>query len=1298
MKKVRFVFIVLSLQLFQLLPTRAFAQFTKLLDFGSTANGANPYSTPISDGTFLYGMTLNGGVNDLGTIYKIKPDGSSFTKLVDFDGTNGSNPYGSLFFDGTFLYGMTTHGATDDHGVIFKLKPDGTAYTILMDFGGTSNGFFPSGTLISDGTYFYGMTTGGGNSNVGTIFKILGDGTGYTKLFEFDYANNGGYPYGSLYSDGTFLYGMTTLDGSGNYGTIFKIKTDGTGYVKLLNFNGGATGSDPKGSLVSDGTFLYGMTYYGGSSNDGVIFKIMPDGTSFSKIVDFDYSATKGAYPTGSLIYDGTFLYGMTTQNATGNGTVFKVKTDGSTFTKLLDHDVNVNGSDPEGTLFYDGTSLYGVRSGLTTSFSGIGYLGTIFKINTDGTGYTKLLNYVVDGNSPSGSLVSDGAFEYGMTAAGGLYNYGTIFKVKPDGSGLIKLLDFDGPTAGSGPSGSLIYDGTFLYGMTNQGGANDYGVIFKIKTDGSSYTKLLDLDLTNSGAYPKGSLFSDGTFLYGMTAYGGSGGNGVIFKIGFNGSGYSKLLDFDYTNNGAYPNGSLISDGTFLYGATTQGGVNSYGILFKIKPDGSSFADILDFDSNTNGNTPNADLFYDGAFLYGMTSGGGVNGYGTVFKIKPDGTSYSNLLNFDYDNNGAYPYGSLFSDGTFLYGMTASGGADNSGSIFKIKPDGTNYNKLFDFNDGSNPQGSLISDGTFLYGMTQSGGDYGLGTFFKLTKTPFVTIANFTPDNGVVGTIITINGTDFDPVPANNIVKFNNTAAVIKSSTSTTMTVVVPVGATTGPISITTNTTGLSIADFTVTTSSEMFEGSVQSCNTQFNAPNTTNNIAETFIPPNATDKIQVSFTAFHVPDDILNVYDGPDTTSPLIISLNGTSLPADIVATGAGGELTFEYIWGDGSASTWQATISCQSTAPTISIGTQPSDFTACVGSVATFTTAASGTTNITYQWQYSPDGIIAFADITNAGGYSNASTATLSVNTAGDFGSGRYRCKINGDLAATVFTNDQGLFVNPVPAAPGTTNVSACVNSSFVLNASGGTNGQYVWYTGATGSAAITGETNSTYTTPSLAVTTTYYVSINNGTCESARTSVTATIVNCTPVITATPLITQIDGLIILNLVPLITTHNDSLDISSIVVIAQPQSGAIASIANGVLTIKYNGIIFSGTEQVTIRACDTDGNCATQVFTIEVLGDIVIYNGVSPNGKNPAFIIDHINALQDTKENTVYIFDRWENQVWHGNNYDNSSVVFTGVSDSGSDLPSGVYFYKINFSSGRKTQTGFISLRRQ
>jgi uncharacterized repeat protein (TIGR03803 family) len=239
--------------------------------------------------------------------------------------------------------------------------------------------------------------------------------------------------------------------------------------------------------------------------------------------------------------------------------------------------------------------------------------------------------------------------------------------------------------------SGNLFYDGTFLYGMAQEGGSLGWGTIFKIKPDGTGCEKLLDFDNISNGRGPKGSLISDGTFLYGTTSDVFT--PGTIFKIKPDGAGYQKLHDFSSASNGLDPWCSLISDGTFLYGMTTSGGTMGLGTIFKIKPDGTGFVKILDFVGTSNGSSPTGDLISVGTFLYGMTPGGGTSGMGTIFKIKTDGTGYVKLLDFD-GTKGSYPNGSLISDGTFFYGMTNEGGTKGSGTIFKFKEIQTGINE----------------------------------------------------------------------------------------------------------------------------------------------------------------------------------------------------------------------------------------------------------------------------------------------------------------------------------------------------------------------------------------------------------------------------------------------------------------------------------------------------------------------------------------------------------------------------------------------------------------------------
>jgi uncharacterized repeat protein (TIGR03803 family) len=329
--------------------------YTNLLNFNDT-NGRSPYGSLISDGTYLYGMTSQGGTNGDGIIFKIKPNGTGDTVLFNFNGTAGKFPQGDLYYDGTYLYGMTSQGGANDSGAIFKIKPNGTSYTKLLDFNGT-NGTSPLGSLISDGTYLYGMTKNGGTHFDGVIFKIKPDGTGYQTIFNFSGGNNGAHPlYSSLISDGTYLYGMTSQGGSYGIGNIFKIMPNGTGYTNLLGFTI-SNGEIPTSSLISDGTYLYGTTQSGGAYSNGIVFKIKPDGTGDTVLFNFSLGS-----PMGSLFNDGTYLYGTTESGGAGFGSIFKIKPNGTGYVDIYNFS-NTSGENPFGSLISDGTYLYGMNA-----------------------------------------------------------------------------------------------------------------------------------------------------------------------------------------------------------------------------------------------------------------------------------------------------------------------------------------------------------------------------------------------------------------------------------------------------------------------------------------------------------------------------------------------------------------------------------------------------------------------------------------------------------------------------------------------------------------------------------------------------------------------------------------------------------------------------------------------------------------------------------------------------------------------------------------------------------------------
>ncbi|RDC63325.1 choice-of-anchor tandem repeat GloVer-containing protein [Adhaeribacter pallidiroseus] len=671
-------------------------------------SGYYPYGNLIkgSDGNY-YGMTYQGGHKNYGSIFKMTP-GGSVTILVSLDYyITGGNPRGSLLqgADGNF-YGMTYQGGASGYGTIFKVTPAGT-FTLLRNFNGELDGRNPEGSLVqsTDGN-LYGLTRYGGSKKYGTIFKISPSGT-FTVLKSFDYTTSGGYPRGSLVraTDGNF-YGMTYQGGTSSYGTIFRITPAGVFTVRR-NLDYSLTGGYPQGSLIqaTNGS-LYGMTYQGGSNGYGTIFRLTLAG-AFSVIRNLS-SALDGSYPLGDLIQGSdNNLYGLTSNGGSFNsGTIFKITTGGA-YT-VLHHLDNINdGRSPQGSLVQGtGNNFYGM-----TLEGGPGKLGTVFRVSSAGA-FSVLTSFpeAGKGQTPQGSLIQarNGSF-YGFTSSGGVYNQGTVFKLC-DGV-YSTVYSFNAAVSGSNPQGDLVQgaDNNF-YGMTQDGGTASYGTIFKL-TPGGTLTVLRHLVNATDGGRPKGNLIQHNNNFFGMTTIGGANNNGTIFRISPSGA-FQILKNLDNATTGSNPQGSLVlgQDGNF-YGMTSRGGSNNYGTVFKITPAGTLTV-LRNLDSTNDGRYPEGSLIQatDGNF-YGLTNSGGLFGYGTLFKITTGGV-YTVLHHFDFYNDGGRAVGSLVQgSGNNLYGLTPDGGYFDAGTIFKITTTGTFsiLRQLEQTTDGGLPTGELI-------------------------------------------------------------------------------------------------------------------------------------------------------------------------------------------------------------------------------------------------------------------------------------------------------------------------------------------------------------------------------------------------------------------------------------------------------------------------------------------------------------------------------------------------------------------------------------------------------------
>jgi uncharacterized repeat protein (TIGR03803 family) len=451
--------------------------------------------------------------------------------------------------------------------------------------------------------------------------------------------------------------------------------------------------------------------------------------------------------------------------------------------------------------------------------------------VATDSPAQTFKILVKFDGSSgigPNAPLVqgTDGMF-YGTASAGGKISCsppsgcGTAFKMTPNGS-LTRLHVFCARTScrdGASPSSLILAtDGNF-YSTASFGGANGYGTVFKMTSGGVVGALHSFCGNCRDGSLPfVGLVQASNNNFYGMTNFGGSSNDGTIFQISPKG-----MLTIRHSFDEADGNGGgtpLIeaSDGN-LYGVS-GGGTNNAGTLFRVSAKGL-FTVLYSFcalSGCADGSFPSGLLEASDGNFYGITAGGGANcissgGCGTFFKMSHTGRlttlySFCNQANCT-DGNG--PLGLIqATDGNF-YGTTAAGGGSSNcnnigspgcGTVYKINSGGVLATlHSFDSADGAEP-GVLVqaTNGAF-YGTTFFGGVNQDGVAFRLSVGLGAFVA-FVRDSGKVGAKAEILGQGFEGTKA---VSFNGTPASFQVVSGTYLMATVPIGATTGFVTVTT-------------------------------------------------------------------------------------------------------------------------------------------------------------------------------------------------------------------------------------------------------------------------------------------------------------------------------------------------------------------------------------------------------------------------------------------------------------------------------------------------------------
>lgn len=258
--------------------------FTVLHTFTNTPDGALPYGGLALSGNKLYGTTMRGGSGDWGTVFCVNTDGTDFTIIHNFttNTTDGHWPVGNLVAINGKLYGVTLAGGGLGLGTVYSLNMNGTGFMLIHDFTNGTDGYYPVAGLTLVGNRLYGTV----QQYYGNVFSINTDGTGFTVLHSFA-DGNGLYPNSCFAFSGTTLYG-TTASVTNGCGTVFLIGEGGTGFNVIHRFTvNSQEGCGPGGDVVLSGNQLFGTTYKGGTNNYGVIFSMNTDGTGFRVLYNF---------------------------------------------------------------------------------------------------------------------------------------------------------------------------------------------------------------------------------------------------------------------------------------------------------------------------------------------------------------------------------------------------------------------------------------------------------------------------------------------------------------------------------------------------------------------------------------------------------------------------------------------------------------------------------------------------------------------------------------------------------------------------------------------------------------------------------------------------------------------------------------------------------------------------------------------------------------------------------------------------------------------------------------------------
>lgn len=670
-------------------------------------------------------------------VASFKSDSTS-ALLHDFKIADPTDCNGVIKGLGGKLYGTTFTGGSYYNGSLFSVNTDGTNFKIIYHYKNKGTAVPPA--ISSDGKLYVIISE--------SLYTIAVDGSSLTFINKVAPSCKR-----IVISEDQWIYGCGVEN---NSRILFRIKTDGSGYIVLHSFDRNTEGMlDVVNSLVCiTPTGRIFLTCGGAINSDGILASMRTDGSDFKINKNFTIAdqINYGIQPltSGAVYhYNGKIIFTMFSGGDYGGGTIVSFDTLTSTLTKIFSFpSVNrtSNAIQPQ--------VIFGKLVGLNSN--------GLYSVTLDGTDYQQINTLPLSGYPILNFDTSINRIFY--SANGGTFKNSQLIKIDVITNIASTIHSFGNLPEGYNPDGIIRVPNGVLYGIARNGGSEGGGTLFKMNTDGSAFSVIKDF-AGNNGQSPVGQLlYASDNRLYGVCTKSGISGASdsmLIYGIDCDGKNYFVLRTFDTKNEGnLIPELSESSSGEIAGLIGPSGRFPPPPKIFKLKKNGTEFVILHTLSlTGADGYYPKHGLVVYNGYFYGVNTSGGMGGQanGSIFRIKEDGT---NFTVFKYFNNGgpdgSKPEGGLtLGPDNKLYGVTNNDGLNYLGTAFSLNPSDLTFQVIYNF---------VLSDGFLSVGKFTKASD---GKLYIARATGIFRI----DPNG--SNAVLISSTDFNFQPAVNEVGY---------------------------------------------------------------------------------------------------------------------------------------------------------------------------------------------------------------------------------------------------------------------------------------------------------------------------------------------------------------------------------------------------------------------------------------------------------------------------------------------------------------------------------------------